>query len=182
MCRFCSAPEARRKRRRAERAPSARRTVGGKSGKRVTRSLTAPLPLGGGRFRRYLRLPLRPPPCRTRPETIRPFFTSNSVTPRISRGTPFAPRACPMPLGPHHVTPRCGGEQLRMEVGYGLEQCRPVFLDLLSTAEASNGMSGLLTPVVGINAGEKCLPQRAGSSHYGGAPQFQATPDAHLRP
>ena len=44
-----------------------------------------------------------------------------------------------------------------MEVGDALEKGRPVLLDLLSTSEASDWMGGLLAPVVGIEAGKKCL-------------------------
>jgi hypothetical protein len=62
-----------------------------------------------------------------------------------------------MPFGPDSVTLRRSGEKLGVEVGYALEERRPVFLDLLSTSEASGWMSGLLAPVVGIEAGEKCL-------------------------
>src|SRR6476619_1642825 len=62
-----------------------------------------------------------------------------------------------MPLGPERVALRRGGEELRVEVGYALEKRRPVLLDLLSTSETSDWMSGLLAPVVGLEAGEKCL-------------------------
>src|SRR4029077_6261946 len=62
-----------------------------------------------------------------------------------------------MPSGPERVAVGCGCQQLGVEVRYALEERRPVLLDLLSTAEASAWMSGLLAPVVAIETGEKCL-------------------------
>ena len=44
-----------------------------------------------------------------------------------------------------------------MEVGYALEEGRPVLLDLLSTTKASIWMNRLLASVVGIETGEECL-------------------------
>src|SRR6476659_6941628 len=62
-----------------------------------------------------------------------------------------------MPFGPDGVTLRRSGQQFGMEVGYALEERRPVLLDLLVTGEASAWMSGLLAPVLAIETGEKCL-------------------------
>src|SRR5690242_7626668 len=61
-----------------------------------------------------------------------------------------------MPFGPNSVIFRGRGDKLCMEVRDTGEHRGPVLFDLLSAAEASIRMHGLLTSIVGVEAGEEC--------------------------
>jgi hypothetical protein len=62
-----------------------------------------------------------------------------------------------MPLAPHRVPFGRVSEQLRLKVREALEVARPVLADLLFTAEAPVGMSGLLAAIACIEALQECF-------------------------